>query len=166
MDIYCGKSDCDAGSAAVQGLVQYHTFLGRPRKYEAAVEAIYSEWEKARGSFGAAEIASMYPTAAFIGRWCCAIKEIGARAERLQEMMAKEYGMESGPKSHLLDDEQMGILEKIGLIAVTLAAIWGGVKVYQSYKGGGWAAQAATFAKQKYHAAISGHGTRRRLARR
>jgi hypothetical protein len=166
MDFYCGKSDCDAGSAAVRGLVQYHDYLGRPKKYEAAVEAIYAEWEKARGSWGAAEVAAMYPTAALIGRWCCSIKEIGSRAERLQEMMAKDYGMEAGPKSHLLTDEQMGILEKVGLLAVTLAAIWGGVKVYQSYKGGGWAAQAATFAKQKYHAAISGRRISRRRARR
>lgn len=78
-DIVCTEGDCVIGEALIKSLVKFFDSVHRPRQFEAAVEAVYAAWE--------AENAKFTRKIPFSSS-CCAIKELGAKAQQLQAQIA------------------------------------------------------------------------------
>ena len=87
-DVISAEDDCQQGKSSVLQMVQFFEALGRPKKYEAAAEAIYASYERAENSFWR----SMPFSSA-----CSAIRDAGVQAQALMQQMAADAGIEAPP---------------------------------------------------------------------
>lgn len=77
----CGSPDCESGRRKIALMQGVYDGLGKPEKYRVSVDALLAAFN------------AVNPTISLFSSKCCAVRDLGAQAERLMAQMTTETGV-------------------------------------------------------------------------
>jgi len=118
-DYICTASDCDSGAVAVRQLQRFYDEVSRPPQFAAAVAAIVDTFNEAVPWFK-----SFNPT-------CCAIAELGRRADQLVTQIGQATGQVAPPEGEKKSGFPWWLVWTAAGVGL---AVWAGPKLITAVK--------------------------------